>query len=278
MLAASDGVLRLRSHRASTRTIQRAAQRGIVVAVLPGVFVRAADAGDPLVRIRAACAWSSGGVVHGRTALEVHLGRPVTLPIQLCADYAGRAVRWLTVGYSRIPASEQLWYRGVRIATLAYAAVEVSPVDGGDAIFEALRRRLITTDDLERVLPCFAGSPGNRRRALLVKRAMRNPWSVAEATLHELLEQGGIAGWVANAPMVIAGQLVFPDMWFSEQRLVVEFDGEEYHVGHARYESDRRRLNLFAAAGIRVLRFTWEALTQHPEAVVATVKAALAHR
>lgn len=70
--------------------------------------------------------------------------------------------------------------------------------------------------------------------------------------------------------------MVFPDMLFGKQRLVVEFDGEEYHTGHERYEADRRRLNLFAAAGLRVLRFTWEALIHRPEADVTTVRAPLA--
>ena len=188
LLERTDGVIRLRDHPASARTIQRAAARGRVVALLPGIFVSPEREASTAIRIRAACAWSSKGAIHGLTAAQLHLRRPVTLPIRLRAPWRGDPPTWLHVSYGSVlsPIRES----GLRVATAAHSVVELAAVDGGEAVFEALRSRLVSPAELIEVLPEFAGSRGSRVRRAVVESAASNPWSFGEARLHELLAPG----------------------------------------------------------------------------------------
>jgi very-short-patch-repair endonuclease len=276
LLAASSGVLVLRDHPRSARTIQRAADRGVVAAVLPGVFLRPDHLGDPAARLLAVSVWSPSGVVCADTALQLFTGRPVSMPIRLRSPNRREPVPWLCVSRGAVPIEHRTRYRGIRTVTPAYAGLELATHDRGAAIFELLRRGLLTPDDLAATAAAFSGTPGNAERRRIATRAMGNPWSLAEARLHELLDSAGITGWVANRPLRIAGQVLYPDIWFRRQRVVVEFDGEAFHTSHPDFEGDRRRQNLLAAAGFRVVRITWAMLTDEPEAVVAVVRRVLA--
>ena len=274
LLDQCDGVIRLRDHRPAARTVHRAAAVGVVTPILPGIYVSAERATAASIRLRAACAWSSTGVIHGRTAAELHLRQPVSLPIRLRARHRGEHVApWLQVSVGRV--ANPLVSGDFRVATAAHSSVELAATDGGEAIFEMLRRRVIVPADLADVRGEFAGTPGNRVRATVVAAAIDNPWSFGELRLHEVLRKARIAGWVANRPLRVGGQYVIPDVWFEQERLVLEFDGEAVHTTHEQFEDDRRRQNLLVLGRCRVLRFTWEAVTRRPEDVVRTVRAAL---
>lgn len=273
LLADSD-VIRLSDHPRSARTIQRAAARGRLVPILPGVFVPPDRTRAVGTRIRAACAWSRQGCIHSLTALQLHLRLPVTMPIRLRAPYRGGTVGWLRVTEGRV--RSPLEDAGLRIASAAHAVVELAATDRGEAAFTALRLRLVDAEQLIAVLPEFAGSRGNTERRRVIEAAASNPWSFGEARLHDLLRRAGIGGWVANEGVRVAGRLVFPDVRFTGHNLVLEFDGEAFHSDHEQFEEDRLRQNLLVLGGFRVLRFTWEAVTLSPEAVIRTVREALA--
>lgn len=275
LLADGDGLIRVRDHPAQARTVQRAAKLGIVRPLLPGVYVAAGRSRSVGLRLRAACAWSTSGVIHGRTAAELYLSRPIGLPIRLRAPYVGvKPVDWLTVSWGTVSSPRE--HSGVRFASPAHCAVELAATDDGETIFEMLRHGLVTPDSLAAVLPQFAGSPGNQRRVRAVTAAADNPWSFAEAKLHELLRSAGIGGWVANRPIRVRGRWVAPDVRFERARLVLEFDGEAVHTTHTQFEDDRARQNLLVIGGFRVLRITWRVLVDEPEEVLATVRVALA--
>jgi very-short-patch-repair endonuclease len=78
----------------------------------------------------------------------------------------------------------------------------------------------------------------------------------------------------ANAPLL--GYVA--DFLWSEYRLVVEVDGYLFHSDKASFESDRRRDQVFAAAGYTVVRVTWAQLSDEPLAVGARIAQALAAR
>lgn len=67
-----------------------------------------------------------------------------------------------------------------------------------------------------------------------------------------------IAGWPAD--------FLWPD-----QKLIVEFDGYQFHGHRAAFERDRRRDQAHIAAGYTVIRITWRQLTEEPLTVVATI-------
>ncbi|TMM03883.1 MAG: DUF559 domain-containing protein [Actinobacteria bacterium] len=78
----------------------------------------------------------------------------------------------------------------------------------------------------------------------------------------------------ANVPLL--GYVA--DFLWAEHRLVVEVDGYLFHSDKASFERDRRRDQVFAAAGHTVIRVTWTQLLNEPLAVVARIAQALAAR
>jgi very-short-patch-repair endonuclease len=66
------------------------------------------------------------------------------------------------------------------------------------------------------------------------------------------------------------------DFLWRAQRLVVEFDGRQFHGHEAAFERDRRRDQVLLAAGYRVLRVTWRQLLDEPLAVAVRIGQALA--
>ncbi|HOC14613.1 MAG TPA: DUF559 domain-containing protein [Propionicimonas sp.] len=275
LLANGDGLVRLRDHPAQARTVQRAAKAGKVRSLLPGIYVTADQTLSAGLRLRAACAWSTSGVIHGHTAVEVYLNRPISLPIRLRAPYVGvTPVKWLKVSWGTVPSRRE--YSGVRVASPSHCAVELAATDDGEVIFDMLRRGLVTPDSLAEVLPQFVGTPGNRRRTRAVTLAADNPWSFAEARLHRLLRDAGIGGWVANRPILVRGRWIAPDVRFEREHLVLEFDGEAVHSTHDQFEDDRSRQNVLVLGGFRVLRITWRMLVEEPDAVLVMVRIALA--
>lgn len=66
------------------------------------------------------------------------------------------------------------------------------------------------------------------------------------------------------------------DCTWTEAKLVVELDSDRFHGSKPARERDRLRDNRLVAAGWRVIRVTWEDLTQRPLEVVAQIRVALA--
>ena len=64
------------------------------------------------------------------------------------------------------------------------------------------------------------------------------------------------------------------DMLWRPQRLIAELDGPAYH--HHTFEADRERDATLTAAGLRVVRVTWQRLTRQEEREAARFRALLA--
>lgn len=76
--------------------------------------------------------------------------------------------------------------------------------------------------------------------------------------------------------MRVAGHEV--DLFWADERLVVEIDGYAFHGSRAAFERDRRRDADLVAAGCAVIRITWRQAVHEPLATVARVAVARAAR
>jgi very-short-patch-repair endonuclease len=65
------------------------------------------------------------------------------------------------------------------------------------------------------------------------------------------------------------------DFHWPTHRLIVETDGEESHGTRTAFRDDRRRDAALAAAGQRVVRFTWADVTQDTQRVTRRLRALL---
>lgn len=68
------------------------------------------------------------------------------------------------------------------------------------------------------------------------------------------------------------------DFYWRAERLIVEIDGYAFHGSRVRFESDRRRDAALLAAGLRVMRVTWQQIEREPEALLVRMAQALAPR
>jgi hypothetical protein len=235
----------------------------------------------PLIMAAAAQLAVPGSVVAGPSA-ALWYGLPVD-----------GTVRWLWTGpcgRASVP--------GVRILRDPLAEADVCHADGipitdpGRTVFDCLRllpddaalkvmdRALqqgwTTFGELVRRLHDHAGRRGAPRLVRLVRAAGAGSHSAAERRAATLLRSAGITGWTANAAIRdSAGLIGRGDLVFAVARLVVELDGWAFHSDPARFQRDRTRQNRLVTAGWTVLRFTWADLHDRPEAVIATIRAAL---
>lgn len=274
------GVIAVADHPHLRSALARLAHSGALDVPLPGVYVP--PDGSDLTWLRAVCAWSGpGGVLHGATAAALWLGASSVPPVERAttelAHPSRRSRRRISVTKRVVPSEFVRNRHGLRIASPAYAAVELAARDDGRAICDALRMRLATLSELEFALQSMSGSDGQEVRRRVVEDCKRRPWSYAELRLQRILRAHGITGWLGNEALTLDGQLFFADALFPDLKVIVEFDGRATHDNPAQYLADRERLNVLAAHGYIVLRFGWEHLDR-PDYIVHTIRRALRSR
>lgn len=139
---------------------------------------------------------------------------------------------------------------------------------------DCLAAHLVTIPALREVLDEM---PTRGRRGVVALRDLladrdegyTPPASELEAVFRDLCREAGLPqpvrqfdagdrdGWVGRV-----------DVAYPDQRLLIELDSRRHHAASSDLESDRRRDNQLVAAGWRVVRITWEQLTQRPAEVV----------
>jgi len=146
---------------------------------------------------------------------------------------------------------------------------------------KALAERSVTFGGLAEILEELGrrGRPGTTRfRELLedVTPGYAAPESVMEERMISLLNEGGLPMPTLQMPLPwqspTKGRV---DFAYEEARVIIECDGRRWHTTMEAFESDRRRDNLAQLNGWRVLRFTWNDLTETPARVLYQIAEAL---
>ena len=270
-----EGVVVRREHPDLAGAVDWLVRVGRLRTVLPGVYAATEQAGDLRVRFAALARWDPDGVVCGAAAARLAFWRevPVDLIEVATARRGGYPGFWLR---NRTVPDELVMHRhGLRVAIPALAALDLSHT-GTEALDQVLLSRAATLDGLWRAFELTRGRRGNAGRLRHLIDSRDEPWSAAERLCHRLLREAGLTGWESNLPVVSGGHLYFLDVAFAGAGLVVEIDGRLHEDDPCIFENDRWRQNALVLDGWVVVRFTWAMLTQHPETVVETVRAALA--
>jgi very-short-patch-repair endonuclease len=160
--------------------------------------------------------------------------------------------------------------------TLLDLAAEVSDSELEEAVAAGVMRRLASADEIRAAISRTPGRKGASRLARLLDAGATSGFtrSKAERRMRELLRAAELPQPQANAPLL--GYVA--DFLWAEHKLVVEVDGYRFHSDRAAFERDRRRDQVFAAAGYTVVRVTWAQLSNEPLAVVARIAQSLAAR
>jgi very-short-patch-repair endonuclease len=260
----------------SKSAIDRRLRVGRLTVVHAGVYLVGHVAKTRLAaEMAAVLACGSGAVLSHRSAAVLWglVGRPngqVRVDVTMAADWAPArsGVRVHRVG--RLERRDRTSIDGLPVTIPARTVLDLAAVlDPGEleaAAGHAERRHGVGLADLADQLDRNRGRLGAPTLRALVRRG-ENPAltrSKAERRLLALLRRTGCPRPEAN--QTVAGFEV--DLLWAARRLVVEFDGFEFHADRAAFERDRRRDAELQARGYRVLRVTWRQLVDHP-AVVA---------
>ena len=93
--------------------------------------------------------------------------------------------------------------------------------------------------------------------------------SLLETLYFQLLREGAVP--TPTKQLVVPGigriDFAYPDFMVS-----IELDGGRFHSSREAQERDRAKSNDLVAAGWRVLRFTWDDVTKHPDRVLALMR------
>lgn len=275
ILSQDNNVLMTARHRSLRSTVWRMKKAGCLVEVLPGVCVPPECKNDPATLLAAVANWAPQAVFIGRTAEQLLAGGTVSLPLHIALQSSRSVPTWLRRMRRTVPPDRVVSQGGLPVADPRYLAVESAARDRGKALFDLLREDSNAIPELVPTLRWLRGSRGQVERAKVVHACRNRPWSYPELELQQLLLNHGISDWIANHPLRIGSTLIRADLYFPDVRLAIEFDSWEFHSSRTAFESDRRKENLLTISGARTLRITWEMLSQDPDGVVATVRAAL---
>jgi hypothetical protein len=141
-ILAEQGVVTVAEYPRLESSLRRLTRERVLDNPLPGVFAPSGDQSSPLAWLRAVTAWSApDGVLHGRSAASLWLPE-LAGPVAFVAHPTLRARGRVVVSRHLVPPEFVRATAGLRVASPAYAAVELAGVDDGRALCDALRLRL----------------------------------------------------------------------------------------------------------------------------------------
>lgn len=277
----AQGVLDLRKHPQHEHRVRRLHRAGQLSRVLPGIWAAAGEATSPAIRLLAAGCWTADGVLSGRAAARISFWPHIALKtITLSAPARLVPQPGFEVRRERLPAELVSERDGLRFTVAALTALDLVAELGGAGIDEVLRTGAARLPDLWRALELTPHRRGNAVRRQLLNDSRDAPWSEAERLLHRLLRAAGLTGWETNVPVGWGEFRCILDAAFPVQRVGIEVDGFAFHAARPgqreQFDWDRYRDSTLVAHGWRMLHFTWTQLTDQPEWVVGTIRAALA--
>jgi len=193
-------------------------------------------------------------------------------------DWSGRkipGIRWHRV---RLPLPDEFEIRsGIPCTTPSRTIVDMAGRSGWAQLRRLVEQaavvRRLDVDAIDLILS------RSRRRGAPRLRTVLAPWrntaeaqpklrSRLEARLLPRLIEEGLPAPRTNVKLRIEGQMLEVDLFWEEQQLAIETDGEETHGTSAAFQRDRWRDQLLVAAGYRTARVTWAQVRDEPAAVV----------
>ncbi|GAA4894148.1 hypothetical protein GCM10025789_09180 [Tessaracoccus lubricantis] len=249
-------IISVRQHPKLTTSIRYHARRGQLRHVLGGFYSTPEAADSFEVRVAAARAVDPNGVFVRETAARLtHWPE-----LDVGQIHVAGARRHQVKGYRferRTIAPELVTWNGHHyLSAPALTVLDLAAASGAAIISDALRRGVVTIEDLEEALRLNSWRPGVQQLAQLVRESRDQPWSELEREAHVLLRAAHFQDWVANHPVLIKGCLYFIDLAVPDLKLAVEVDGWQVHRTFDAFVNDRIKWNNLTLEGWTVLHFT----------------------
>lgn len=252
-------------------TLDRDLREGAITRIAPGVYCAGERTRDPIVMGEAVNLWAPSGLVTGALALHLYspsLPSPSIVDLLVAPGVHTRAPTWVRALQTPLPRSLGA-ARGVHCVVPQRALLDAwrfaAATDRQSILYEALwvrtcswrqlaaelRRtpRVPARRELERILGWFAKGATSP----LEVRARRDVFAGRRFYEFE---------WQARLPL--GSRTVVADMVHRGAKVVVEFDGAQFHDVPATWHADRARDVDLAAAGYVTMRFGWDDIARRP--------------
>lgn len=268
----------------SSSAIHRRTRSGSWAPVLPGVYLTLPVTLDGLQRCVAAVLWAAPAAISHQTAaalwrldgfkpsvIEVTSSRHMRSPVDGLITHRARLN----------PARDIVHLLDVPVTTpsrtLLDLAAQVDEATLDDALDSALRRGLVSLPRLRWELQ-QSGRQGKRGsktlRALIDERSQESGPTASrlENRFRRLLKERGLPQPIPQFQVITAAGKRFLDFAYPHIMLGIELDGAETHLGRRALQTDLARQNELVAMGWRLLRFTWNDVTQRPGQVAERIR------
>lgn len=134
------------------------------------------------------------------------------------------------------------------------------------AVREAMAQRRVAIRQLVEVLGRTGPRRGSNKMARIIADGYAPTATVLEDVVLDLILAGGFERPDVNKPLIIDGRRTVPDIRWSEQRIIVEADGAQWHEHKLAREDDADRQAFLESHGEHVIRVTWDqAVTKRPQ-------------
>lgn len=260
-------------------TIDRWLAAGRIHRIHQGVYALGHSALSIDGRLNAALLYSGDQAVFSHTTAAWIRSLIDTEPTRIHLSVPGRrsSLPGVRVHHSRQLAATH--HRGLPVTSVARTLVDLAGMlSFGElrrALAEADYRGLLSTQEVKAVLR--SGRRGSRALRLSLDRhlpELARTFSVLEERFLALCQDAGVPMPEVNATV---GRMRVDALWRGEL-LAVELDGAAAHGGWAQVSRDRERELALRRLGFRVVRYTWQQVTDRPAEVVRDLRGQLAAR
>ena len=235
---------------------QRAYERGELVRPLAGVYAAADTAGLDALAVVVGTVHPDA-VISGRAAAALTWW-PELEASGLTAVARHRLASGDGISFAKgvVPPELIVESNGIRLTHPSLTVLDLVPELGGEAIDEALRRGVVTLDQLWEALALTPQRAGNKQRRWLLEDSRDVPWSPAERDLHRIYRGLDLSRrHRTNHRVDLPTRAAYIDLALPELRLGFEVDGYDHHSGPVEFRRDRTRDPELAELGWMVVRF-----------------------
>ena len=227
-------------------------------------------------RPRALVAGRSAGYLHHFPGF--HAGRPeILVPFQGNArSPLARVIR--SRHFDRIATTK---VEGFQCTSIAETVLTLSLRESAQTIERVVDDRIaagaLRIPDFDPILERLLGA---RQRGLPMlgrivaerdSEAYQPPTTELERLLYELLDSPEIPEYARQLPINYPTSTATVDAYIPKWRMIVEGDGRRWHTRKADFERDRQRDNAAAAAGLLVIRLSYQMLRNDREGCLQTL-------
>jgi very-short-patch-repair endonuclease len=264
----------------SRSAVTRALRRGRLYRVHRGVYSLVVSGARPaLAAERAALlACGPGAVLSHHAAARVHGFRAAgarEIHVTVVAQrrvHPGLVVHWTNA----LDRTERARVGGLAVTSVARTVIDLAPglsLRGLEHLVDQALRKTSRTK-LREATARHTSRAGVARVASLLdpSRPSSETWSKAEERLRQLIRRAELPAPESNVPV---GAYI-PDLLWRAQRVIVEYDSEEFHSGPVAMRWDAVRHNTLTAQRFYVIHLTADDILKHPERTVALIATALA--